>query len=139
MRNPTELKNHIDHVIDISPCSVFTAKSKYYTNASLDIIQNRIYVTCRTNMFYKTYVVSIRTHPYEDIEIYYIYPHCSDVQVRHYGGINKCWLWRFDPEIGFTPFLRNWEKHLSNQPQGEANALFNEIINALINGQEEKL
>ena len=133
MRNPTELKNHIDHVIDISPCSVFTARSKYYTNAYLDTIQNRICVTCRTNMLYKTYVVSICTHPYEGIETYYIYPHCSDVHVRHYT-VNNYRLWHFDPEIGFTPFLRNWEKHPSNQPQGEANALFNEIINALING-----
>ena len=135
MRNPTELKNHIDRVIDISPCHAFTARSKYYTNAyldTIDTIQNRICVTCRTNMFYKIYVVSIRTHPYEGIETYYIYPHCSDVHVRHYGAHNYR-LWHFDPEKGFTPFLGNWEKR-PNQPQGEANALFNEIINALING-----
>ena len=138
MRNPTDLKNHIDHVIDISPCGVFTARSKYYTNAYLDTIQNRICVMCRTNMHYKTYVVSIRTYPYEGIETYYIYPHCSDVHVLHYGT-NNYQLWHFDPEKGFTPFLGNWEKRPSNQPQGEANALFNEIINALINGQEEKL
>ena len=86
----------------------FTARSKYYTNAYLDTVQNRISVVRHNGVYCKgyteTYTVTICTHPYTDIEVYYIYPHSSDVYVYHYGTDNYNWVWRFYPEIDLVHF-----------------------------------
>ena len=142
MRNPTELKNCIDHVIGISPCQEYHASTPWYTCKSGEKIRNKITIRRQIDNIRPMYSVNICTictisiPRYASEKTLHICPHDASVTVNHINsdGHRYGWVWHFHAETddsllyGFHPYLHGWS------PCDEHTKFLNEIINALING-----